>query len=122
MDVSHEAALQALMRLANEAEMQLFHDKAKNGPLLHILIAARRESVEALRVLASADPSKPEDIRKLQNEVHRFNDLVHWVVEILAGGDEAYQALHVNQSEVDDVRNMIRAQFEQDDETQQESN
>jgi hypothetical protein len=115
MDVTHEAALKALMRLANETEMQLFHAKAKNGPLLHILVAARRASVDALQALASVDPSKTEDVRKLQNEVQRFNDLVHWVVEVLGGGDEAYQQLTADQEEVEAVRDAIRSQIEQGD-------
>lgn len=112
MDVTHEAALKAMLLLANDAEMQLFHDKAKNGPLLHIMVAARSDAVAALKELAFVDPTHPEDVRALQNRVRRFDDLVHWVVGILNNGDEAFQELNANGSEAEEIRALIRAQIE----------
>lgn len=117
MDANREAALKAVMHLANEAEMQLFHgNKNKNGPLLHILLMAKRESAEALLQLASVDPAETEAVRRLQSTVRRFPDLVHWVGALLAGGDEAYDELkEISAGEVEEVREIIRSQIEPGD-------
>lgn len=112
MDVTREAALKAMLLLANDTEMQLFHQKAKNGPLLHIMVAARMDAVEALQALATVEPTNPAQIMALQNRVARFNDFVEWVVGILNNGDEAYQELHANGSEAEEVRALIKAQIE----------
>lgn len=116
MDVTHEAALRAVLRLANDAELELFHTKAKNGPLLHIVMQARNEAIDALAALAEADPSKVEEIRKLQNAVARFNDLVTWIVNLLKAGDEAWQEIHVDPVETERVRDILRSQLEEGDE------
>lgn len=113
MDAMRAASLQAMIRLANDAEMQVFHTKVADGaPLLHVLMQAKAEAIEALESLASADPNKPDDIRRLQNDVKRFNDLVKWTVKLLASGDEAWGEMHEQRAEVEDMRRLIRSELE----------
>ena len=92
MPMSDPLGLLALARaqiLSEDVEEQLTA-RARDGyrPLVAILVKARRAAAEAIAALATADPEKPDDIRRLQNEVRRFEDMVRFTQELLAEGRE----------------------------------
>ncbi len=59
------------------------------GPVAHILKRARGEAAEALAALIVVDPTQVEEIRKLQNEVNRYRDLVRFLSDAVSAGLEA---------------------------------
>jgi hypothetical protein len=111
MRATEEAALKAMMEIANSTQLQIFHDDPRRAPILHILMQAKGEAVAALIALASTDPTLPDVIRELQAKVNRFDDLVEWTTRILKGGDEAYAELTAN-DDPSAVRDLIRNQIE----------
>jgi hypothetical protein len=88
-------------------------------PLIAVLAKARREAADAIALLVEADPAKPEEVGKLQNEVRRFADLVRWLKEIVNEGlDLRYE---VSDAERDELERLVappeddaRAQFERE--------
>ena len=62
-------------------------------PLHWILRRAKEESAAALVALMDADPAEPETVRKLQNDVRRYADLVRFMVETITDGEEYHQLL-----------------------------
>lgn len=99
MQVDHRTANEALVRLASEAELEIFHAKT-TGALMAVLYKARQDALQNLVGLVSVDPAKTEDVRKLQNEVQRFIDLLGYVRELLHAGDEAMKELEPEQQEL----------------------
>lgn len=99
MEVSHKMALQAMFRLSADTELAILDGK---GPLLALMVSLRQDATQALAGLASIDPAKIEDVRKLQNEVQMFVDLVGKVKVILDEGDEI--AKQLNAEEADELR------------------
>jgi len=80
--------------LSEDVEEQLTA-RAHHGyrPLVAILHKARLQAADAMAALVSANPEKPGDIRALQNEVRRFEDLVQFTQAILGEGQE-HLAIH----------------------------
>ena len=75
--------------LSEDVEEQLTA-RARDGtrPLVAILQKAKAVAAEAIAGLVTADPEKPEEIRALQNEIRRFEDLVRFTQALLAEGYE----------------------------------
>ena len=73
--------------LSEDVEEQL---TARSGdgyrPLVDILHRAKDAAAAAMAALVSIDPEEPKEIRNLQNEVRRFDDLVRFIREMLAEG------------------------------------
>lgn len=58
-------------------------------PVLIMLVTARQEAAEAMAELATIDLTAPiSEIRRLQNEVRRFDDLMTWLRALVARGFE----------------------------------
>ena len=57
-------------------------------PVLVVLLKARDRAAESLEALAFVDANKPDDIRTLQNEVKRYDELVEWFRDIVTTGIE----------------------------------
>jgi hypothetical protein len=73
-------------------------------PLIAVLAKARREAAEALAALVDADPENACDLRRLQNEVRRFADLVRWLKEIVSTGlDEGYEVADAERAELEEL-------------------
>jgi flagellar motility protein MotE (MotC chaperone) len=90
--MSDPLGLLALARaqiLSEDVEEQLTA-RARDGyrPLVAILVKARHAAADAIAALVAADPANAEDIRRLQNEVRRFEDLVRFTQELLVEGRE----------------------------------
>jgi hypothetical protein len=58
-------------------------------PLVVMLHMARRAAGQAVAALCEVDPSEENEIRALQNEVHRFRDLIRFAQRIVTAGIEA---------------------------------
>jgi hypothetical protein len=71
-------------------------------PLIAVLAKARREAADAIALLVEADPAKPDEVGRLQNEVKRFADLVRWLREIVNEGlDQRYEVADAERDELE---------------------
>lgn len=84
--VRRMAMLRAISASA-DIEAQL-NKQAENRPVLILLMRAREAAAEALEALATlpVDEATPAEIRSLQNEVRRYDDIVKWLREIVHDG------------------------------------
>ncbi|MCA1458091.1 hypothetical protein I6F35_33700 [Bradyrhizobium sp. BRP22] len=89
---SYKLSLERAARLSILLEAELT-SKVKSEPLVEVLHRAKEQAAVALSALVDADAENPPAIRKLQNEVRRFDELVAWLQEILIAGPEAEQEL-----------------------------
>ena len=112
IDALSKLALARTQAAASDIEAQL---SIKNGqrPVVMMLQYAKIEAASALGALVSADPEDPKLIRKLQNEVARFDDLCRWLREVVIAGKEAEEEL------TDADRNEMIEILGQDEEGQQ---
>lgn len=85
-------AIQRIIADSADIEAQLAI-RSGTRPVVTVLAKARSEAADALACLVDADPEKPEEIRRLQNEVRRFGDLVRWFKTICEQGDMAEQII-----------------------------
>lgn len=92
MDSAYKLALQRDLTLSAHVEVELT-SKLKSEPLLVVINHAKEQAATALVALATVDPENPAEIRRLQNEVRRFDDLVSWLRELLIAGPEAERQL-----------------------------
>jgi hypothetical protein len=71
-------------------------------PLIAVLAKARHEAADAIALLVEADPSKPDEVGRLQNEVKRFADLVRWLKEIVNEGlDQRHEVADAERDELE---------------------
>lgn len=98
MDQSHiyKLALRRDVELSAKVEVELT-STLRSEPLLVVLNAAKERAADALAALVHVDSADQAAIRKLQNEVRRFDDLVKWLHELLIAGPEAERQLNVLQ-------------------------
>src|SRR4051812_2940904 len=108
MQIDQKAAMHAAFQLAVNVNLEFVAQKTKKGPLFFVMVLARQDAIQALQALVHVDPDKPEDIRKLQNEVQRFLDLLTYVSRIFEMGDEAEAQL--NAEAVEEVRELVAAE------------
>jgi hypothetical protein len=85
IDPVEALAMQRVVRASAEIEVALLE---KNNPIVHVLSKAKKAAVAAIVQLVDVDPSNVENVRKLQNEVHRFDDLIVWLQDIVREGFE----------------------------------
>jgi len=103
--VSH-LALARVALISADIEEQLTA-RAEHGmrPLIAVLAKAKGEAAQALAALVDADADNPWDLRRLQNEVRRFADLVRWLKEIVAAGlDDRFD---VEDAERDELERLV---------------
>lgn len=86
-EILDEEYLEA-MRLAEDIEREFI---GQPGPILYLLDRAREAAIQAMERLTWADPADPVKILTLQNDVKRYRDMVQWIREALAAGDEAWK-------------------------------
>ena len=108
--MSDPVGLLALARaqiLSEDVEEQLTA-RGRDGyrPLAAVLGRARLAAAEALAAIVSVDPEvDPKEIRRLQNEVRRFEDLVCFLRQILLEGRE--RALEIADAERQELEDLI---------------
>lgn len=85
---SQMMALQKLVNASAALEVQ-FDQDASRRPVLFLLKKAREAAVAAMDALIFIDPTKADDVRQLQHEIRRYDDLVAWCREIIGEGKEA---------------------------------
>lgn len=88
---SYKLALEAASRLSIQIEAELRSRRSES--LLVFLDDAKEAAARALAALVDADAEDFRAVRKLQNEVRRFDDLVGWMKQRLLEGPEAENVL-----------------------------
>jgi len=78
---------------------------AQGGPVLLILVRARLEAADAIAALCAVDPNDTKAIIALQNEAHRYRDLLRWLAAIIAEGKDAAQT--ISEEDREDLREAI---------------
>jgi|GEM_PF-6332882 len=71
-----------------------------------VLLKARHSAAKALIDLAEADAEDPKEIRRLQNEVRRYFDILGWVNQAIASGKESLQFLRNEREDMQVLREM----------------
>ncbi len=97
-------------RLAYEAvslAQEIVIDTSKPGASVILAMAAkaRSEAARALIALVNVDPKKEADIRALQGEIHRFNEIVTWLQEFVTVGIEEYN--RISPEEEEEMRDLL---------------
>lgn len=100
----YKLALRRDVELSAKVEVELT-SRLRSEPLLVVLNAAKESAAEALAALVHVDPANQEDVRRLQNEVRRFDDLVKWLHELLIAGPEAERQL--NDLQMQEARGLV---------------
>jgi len=106
IDPVSRLALARVALISADIEEQLTA-RAEHGmrPLIAVLAKAKGEAAEALAALVDADADNASDLRRLQNEVRRFADLVRWLKEIVAAGlDDRFD---VDDAERDELERLV---------------
>lgn len=80
--------MRKLMEASASLEVQFDRD-ATRRPILFLLKKARDAAATAMDALIFCDPTRADDVRQLQHEVRRYDDLVTWCREIILEGKEA---------------------------------
>ena len=74
-------------------------------PLIAVLAKAKGQAADALAALIDVDAENAPEVRRLQNEVRRFADLVRWLKEIVAAGlDDRFE---VEDAERDELEQLV---------------
>lgn len=102
IDPVHLVAMQRLIRLSATIEVELLN---VSSPIVQMLAMARDEAAQAINELVEVDAAAPDAIRKLQNKVVRFDDLVRWLADIVRLGFEHNR--EINGSERDEYADML---------------
>lgn len=103
-DPTYKLALVRQSRLSIEVEAEVT-SKSKSEPLLVVLHTAKEDAAAALAALATVDPENAAEIRRLQNHVARFDDMVTWLRQMLTDGPEAEREL--NELQMQETRDLI---------------
>lgn len=105
MHVDQRTAHQAMVRLAHDADLEFIRERTKTGPLFAFMYESRRMAIEALVNLAHVDPIDAEGVRKLQNEVQRFIDVLAFVRGLFDKGYESAKILKTD--DADELRELV---------------
>lgn len=110
-DPIYRLAQEQTIQASREIEVQLI---ANNGtfPILVMLRKAKKEAAAALLDLAIAYAADIEEIRRLQNKIRRYDDLVRWLSEIVATGLEYEDDFR--QSERQEVADLLNPKTDED--------
>ena len=85
----------------------LFNSNICLAPLIYIMASAHGEAVDALMELTTIDPTKVDEIRKLQNKVEMYSSMAYWLSNAVAQGEQAAKALE-GTDVMDDNRKLRR--------------
>jgi hypothetical protein len=78
-------------------EVELFIDSDPIGQF--IIDRAKRDLADAQEALLEVDPSKPEEVRKLQNKAAVANSVRRWLAEAIQDGRAAAAQLQLERDE-----------------------
>lgn len=82
-----------LVEMMAEVQVQLERGTGTR-PILFMLADARERARNAISMLIEADPEQPDVLRKLQNEVKLFIDMVDSAKAVIDRGKEADRNIH----------------------------
>jgi metal-sulfur cluster biosynthetic enzyme len=100
----YKLGLRRDVELSAKVEVELT-STLRSEPLLVVLNAAKESAAEAIAALVYVDAADHAEIRRLQNEVRRFDDLVKWLHELLIAGPEAERQL--NDLQMQEARGLV---------------
>lgn len=116
MDAADRIAKEAMVNLARDFAFEFdrnVRDKAR--PLLAVLAILRPRAVEALGELTRVNPTDPNAVRSLQNEVNKYLDLLKTSREIVDAGLDARSELELDDAEAEAVREDIERDDHEDE-------
>jgi len=93
MNVHDIEFARALINLSAQTEIDLFHENGGNTPLGMVLRRFRADAIVALQALVKVPFTESEQIRIHQNEVQRYFDLLKYLQETLAAGEQKAKEL-----------------------------
>lgn len=100
----YKLALRRDVELSAKVEVELT-STLRSEPLLVVLNAAKESAAEALVDLVHINAADQAEVRRLQNEVRRFDELVKWLHELLIAGPEAERQL--NDLQMQEARGLV---------------
>lgn len=86
--VSHEAL--KVRERAADLSMQIEADIKYPGPIQYLLATAFSEAVNSLTKMAHADVTDTQEMRRLQNDVHRYLEITEWLATAVRSGREIF--------------------------------
>lgn len=97
-------ALQKMVEASASLEVQFDKDASKR-PILFLLKKARESAALAMDALIyDCKPESTEEVRQLQHEIRRYDDLVAWCRQIIIDGKDAdYKVSEIEREEFEDA-------------------
>lgn len=97
------------LRQLDEIETELV-DRAAAGQIIKdattrvgfqlLFTKAKESAIKARNALVAADPDNPKEIRQLQNDVKRYEEMADWIRTAIVDGETAFQQLEAHRGEV----------------------
>lgn len=90
------------LRLAQQAAIgEDIRDARKEAAFIHLFGSAKRAAIDARGKLVDVDPENQREIRRLQNEVKRYEDMALWIRTAVIEGQHAFDQLQHLRGEKD---------------------
>ena len=107
MEIDYKTAAQAIVRISTAMELEFLRKSKRKdiGPLQYIAVLFRRDAIAALAKLAEIDAEDAAAIRRCQNDVRRFVEVIDKIQVTLSQGDDAHDELQPEEQE--EVRRLI---------------
>lgn len=99
-----------LLELAADLTAQL-EKKAGTRPVLWMLARQRQKAAESIGLLMRVDPTEPEAIRILQNDVRLYEDMIASCRALVASGRDAYAA--IEERDRDEITEIVMTKDDQ---------
>lgn len=90
------------LRLVQNAAIGADIKDARDKAMFILLFSAAKEAaIKAWKALIDVDPENPKEIRRLQNEVKRYEEMAQWVRTAVLEGEQAFEQLQSLRGEID---------------------
>lgn len=98
---------------AIDAGFDVLHQITQGGAIAIIIDEAREKAIAALNRLVRADPDNPKEIRDLQWQVTRYDDLCRWIAQIIETARQARE--DITDEEAAALAKLLRGEDQQED-------
>jgi hypothetical protein len=88
------------LRLAQNAALgEEIKDARDRAGFILLFGEAKRKAIRARTDLVDANPEDAKEIRRLQNDVRRYEEMAHWVRTAIVQGEQCFQQLQTHRGE-----------------------